>query len=436
MNAFDQKILVIGDSHVRAFSYNNHFIPLFIGPAAFNNFLTAETANHLKQKIAGLLSRVRDNHPKVLLLFSGDVEHTARKSAGYSGHEAQIIKESSSRYCEVFGELTEQFHGVEIIISATLPGSKTIYKQYQDLYNDHLRTFCQKANVKFLDVNDEISDEIGLLKYPYKADFAHISYRATRFFIQDLLTKKVLQPSPQSFVNDYQWEDVINIETHNGPYKIWGGIFRDELIIQDHEKLPLQNFQNRSKPTSDLLSEIIDFSSSYLDCHDFTFANCAEGFLVFEAFYKNRDLALNGFDLNAHRIANARCLGALAGTPGIHFEIGFEEIELKKIVIDFHQSGFKEEIRKELLKTYLTQSSYLFLLTQNYKSDERLLRKVGFTSVAHFPSHTPGHLVILAANEDLSKHLKKHSKALLKANAQGGLVRRVYRKIKNLIDRP
>ena len=70
-----KQIVVIGDSHIRAFAYNDSFIPLFIGPAAFNNFLTKENQAKVESKIGNLLDSSSGTGFTLMFLFSGDVEH-------------------------------------------------------------------------------------------------------------------------------------------------------------------------------------------------------------------------------------------------------------------------------------------------------------------------------------------------------------------------
>lgn len=429
--SFGKKIIVIGDSHVRAFSYSKHFIPLFIGPAVFNNFLTDKSATHINFKVTELLSRLNQKKATVLFLFSGDVEHIIRNSKGQNPEEIDTLESASRRYVSFISDIAGKFQNIQFLVSAVLPGSSKLYKTYQDLYNNHISAFCKEKRILFMDINPSITDNSGLLRYPYKADFAHINYRVPPLYLKEATSQKILLEEIGSYVSDYQWRDVINIETGNGPYKIWGAISRDELIIPEYEKLPLQDFQNRSKPFSDLVSLLVNFSLSQLYTSSFTIANCAEGFLAFVANSSAPESNINGFDLDSERVINANCLKELIGTTNLVFENGYHNIHFNEAVIDFEQWRFKEEIRTKMLETYLEQSSYLFLLSQNIKSDQRLLEKVGYQNVEVFP--TAQLTIILASNKDISLPIKTHKRKLKRADKNNGLLKRILLKIEKVI---
>ena len=240
------KIYVIGDSHIRAFSFEEQFIPLFIGPAAFNNFLTKQNADKITLKILELFKNNLDEKFNILLLFSGDVEHVIRKSSGYSQVEIDHLNESAFRYIHCISTLKEKLPNATICISAVLPGRTELYSKYQNHYISILIKYCTKKNIPFIDINSLITNDKKIIRYPYKADFAHISYKVANLYLNELFEKKILLLNEPLNVANYKWSHVYNIETSMGPFKIWGDVYKDQLIIREHEILSLDNLQRFS----------------------------------------------------------------------------------------------------------------------------------------------------------------------------------------------
>ena len=406
MNYMD-KIIVIGDSHVRSFSFNQNFIPMFIGPAAFNNFLTEKNTNTVISKLTELLLRIKLKPIKVLLLLSGDVIHVVRKSQGYSKEESIELNNSAKRYLDCITRIREHFPHVTLSVSAVLPGREELYSIYQDEYNKLLSDYCKSEDIHFININECITEN-KLLTYPYQADFAHISYRAIRFYIKNLKEKNLLT-SKASEYSDYQWAYTYEFQTDSGPFRIWGGLYRDQLIKKEFEILPLKEFPKLSNDLAASISKIAELCINRLGVREFTVANCREGFLAYILQKKLEDyeVKINGFDLDSLKIENVEFLKCFKATYDIDLKyVSLEhiisdeyEFDYKEAVLDYCQYKFKEPIKTKLLSSYSKYTKYLFLLSKYVDTDIERLNTSGFTNVISLADIGRNYALLLATNE-------------------------------------
>lgn len=372
------KLFIIGDSHVRAFGYNNAYVPLFIGPAAFNNFRTAKSAEVVTNKIVDLLINVKEDI-SLMLLFVGDVEHATRHVDTFSDKEWLQLDESITRYQESIKILKEKFFNIKLIVSSVLPGRSEQYRKCQEHYNKKIKSFCSENNIHYIDVNDRIVNPEGFLVYPYKADFAHINYRVPEIYYRELISMSFFE-NDSTYYSDYKWSHVYNIDTTYGPVKIWGDIYRDELIVNDYETISLDRLQKSSIQQTQSIKKIAEICSGTIHENEITIANCQEGFLAFELM-KINNFKINAWDFDLEKINNAKLLGTLGKNGKVDFytvSAQNKTFEFRKVVIDFEQYKFKEEVRLEILSEIKKQSAYLFMLSENVKSDTRILNKIGF----------------------------------------------------------
>ena len=63
----DDQIIVFGDSHSRAFSYNPNFLPFFIGAGKQNNFINDENAKRVEDSLRTALKGLEGQ--KVMFCF-------------------------------------------------------------------------------------------------------------------------------------------------------------------------------------------------------------------------------------------------------------------------------------------------------------------------------------------------------------------------------
>lgn len=397
------KVIVIGDSHVRAFSFQKKYIPFFIGPAAFNNFLTAESAEKLKLKIQGLFKFSTEPYT-VMFLFSGDVEHTIRKRKSVNEEDVKEIRECAERYTAVVDSIRENLPNLNLKISAVLPGGNPDYYLLQEEYNQVLSAYCLKQGISFINVNEQITDSTGFLTYPYKADFAHISYYAVKFYTKELVKEGTLTEEEWSYHSDYRWNYVFDIETENGPFKIWGDIYKDQLIINDYQKLPLANLLKYSSDLHDFIREFTLKINEVAAINKIVVVNAGEGSAPF-AVKKVVSGQVIGFENDPFKLNNARILNSLLDSTSKvelqNLDLADLEFPESTVIIDLEQYTFKENVRKDLLLEINKTTKFLLLVSENTTSDFRLLKKVGFSNACVCKKfYGSGKSMILAVKDD------------------------------------
>ena len=409
---FKDKIVVIGDSQVRAFSFNKHFIPFFIGPAALNNFLTEESCEEVCNKVTELLSRMKNEKLKVLLFLNGDVILTERHSEGYSDKESSDLKIAVERYTNCISRIKERFPNISLSVSAVIPGRTELFSRYLNEYNHALNEFCTEKHINFININEKIAAD-NILENPYQADFAHVNYRIARFYVKNLIEKSYLSENA-SDISDYRWSYTYEFQLDSGSFKLWGDIYRDQLTKKDFEFLPLKEFPKPSNALVASIPKITETCISELGVTSFTVANCAEGFLAYVISKKleKHNVDINGFDMDPLKIENAELLKNFKGNYDIDFNfISLKDVEnneynfdYNEVVVDYCQYQYKEPVRLKLLSAYNNYSKYLFLLSNNVASDTRLLNKSGYTDIVTLTSVGDSNSLLFVTSSNQSEN--------------------------------
>ena len=402
MNKIDSKIFVVGDSHVRAFGFHKSFFPLFIGPAAFNNFKTEKSSDLVSRKLELILEGFSSNIIYLILLFNGDVIHTARGKKDISEDDVSHLKIAANRFSKIITKIISLNPENQILIGATLPGTDKVYKYYQEVYNNEMRLLAEKKHFEIFDVNKNLTNSSGFLLSKFRADFAHINYKVADHFANVLINNKWDIKKEEN--SNYRWKNVISINRKNCEIKVWGGVYRDQLITEDHETLPLSDFERNSNLLRKILFEVITFCKKKLDTSLISIGNCGEGFLLIEAT-SVFDGPIFGFDCDSTRIENANLLLKIHGTEKVKIvqrKFGNPLNKYFGIVLDFEQFRFKEQNRLELLNEYRLNSDYVFLLSKNLKSDSRILQKAGYKYWGNFFVAEDNFSVIWASCSNIS----------------------------------
>jgi hypothetical protein len=421
-------IYILGDSHIRAFSFANQIMPIFIGPAAFNNFLSERNALMVINKIDHLICSLESDLKELILIISGDVIHVSRKS---EGKEKDLIKLDAAikRYSEFIDKFHVSYPNVKLVVGAVFPGCTDMYLQYELYYNERLQNICHNVAVPFINVNTVITTD-GKLDFPFKADFAHVNYRVVKPFLELLSENINANLEDRCYYNDFRWEYVYNIETKVGPLKIWGDIYRDQLILEEEQILLLSEFQKRSLEYVSALTGIMDFVGDKLTLSSYTVGNCKEGFLVFE-IKKILDVDVNGFDLNLTRIERAEQLKKLYNLNSVQFcEYTSDNFEFNKVIIDFEIYRLNSDLKQILFNKYFENGDCCFIRSVSFKSDKRMLEKAGFKVVIHFEKLLES-VIIIAARERYRTEIEKTNQI-----SNPALVNKIKNRIARLIKEP
>ena len=373
-------ILVIGDSHVRAFAYDANFIPLFIGPAAFNNFLTDKSSNRVLSKILALFNGAKNTHLPLLIMLSGDVEHIRRKYDNLTPKVREELEESSERYAACVMSLSKRLDR-DVYVGLTLPGADSLYTQFRQIHTDKFLVEVEECDsVKPIDFNEKIADSQGFLLDRYRADFVHISYHAIAPILSILNNKGLLIDQESELRSDFRWWTSVTIGTDYGPFKVWGDTHKDELILENCEKLVLKHAQRRSTTLSQNANTLREVYKTEIENKGMTVANSKQGQLILGTIKHFGQGQVNGFEYVEQNRSAAISLGQLFGLSldEIVFPDPISLPKLNGVIVDFNWWKTKRDLQDALIKRIKVESenvSVIVILSFDVKSDIRLFKK-------------------------------------------------------------
>jgi hypothetical protein len=149
------KIWMIGDSHVRAFSYNNNFIPFFIGEGRTHCFINDNYLSNLISKVVNIIRELKARESVVLFLGEPDTRFylgrgwkpwKSKYRNGWKLWKSKIglfiggkvkIKKSHKRYCHLINEVKNQTNASLLILNIT-PSDRRDQNKLVDYFNNLL----------------------------------------------------------------------------------------------------------------------------------------------------------------------------------------------------------------------------------------------------------------------------------------------------------
>jgi hypothetical protein len=151
----------LGDSHIRSFSYCPYFIPIFIGPSAFNNFLTKKNEVSVKEKCFSILDKI-PTESIIITCFSGDSEHHSRPLKNLKNVSKEIfpkrdlISSSAQRHVEFIKEL-RSYKNHDVISISPIPGTYTAHCTAHSIYTKYFNELCKNYKIRTLCINHIIA---------------------------------------------------------------------------------------------------------------------------------------------------------------------------------------------------------------------------------------------------------------------------------------
>lgn len=178
---YSKIILVIGDSHVRSFSENCNFFPLFLGAGKEYCFVTDEHLERIILKMEEVLVNIPDK-TKIILLF-GEPDTRFYLGKGWTpwnqeGEDdlenyEEKIDSSYLRYSKLISHLLGKFN-MSFVISM-IPYSERINQNILvDYFNSRLKYFVHQNKLDFIDIKDELFNG-NRINTKFMGDVVHYS---------------------------------------------------------------------------------------------------------------------------------------------------------------------------------------------------------------------------------------------------------------------
>jgi hypothetical protein len=197
-------IWAIGDSHVRAFRKNIHFLTNNIGPATAFNLKNEKSTTDSNKKLFRIIKKL-DKKKDIAMLSFGEVDCRVHIYNEFMKNNKKItisalIDKTISNYGEVLKKINQL--GLNFCVYSIPPAGtegnilKIPYYALREVrgkitkeLNEKLEIFCQKNDIKFINVFPKVSDEKGLVLKEFVADEVHLNDKVVSLVLAELNQK-------------------------------------------------------------------------------------------------------------------------------------------------------------------------------------------------------------------------------------------------------
>lgn len=194
------RILVLGDSHSRGFSFNENFFPLFLGAGKEINLVNDKNFERLKSRILKIAEQFKENKV-ILYLCEPDCRFYLGKG-WYPWDENKWVKEnidvekailaSINRYSMLIDYVKTLFEK-EVIVMNVTPSTRVEQNKIVLQFNEGLSKLCAKKELLFLEINSSIfSNDEKVLKEKYYADHVHLDTSIQELVEEVLISKNII----------------------------------------------------------------------------------------------------------------------------------------------------------------------------------------------------------------------------------------------------
>lgn len=179
------KIWVLGDSHARAFSYNDNFIPFYIGEGKEHCFLSDKRLSNLILKVLNIVKEVIAQDS--IILFLGEPDTRFCLGSGWKPWKKKFrfpirgrskLKKSFKRYCQLINEVKNKTNA-RLLILNIIPSNRKDQNKLVNYFNRLLLEFCSKEQgVEFIHINTTIyNPETKIVREEYYGDPVHLNMK-------------------------------------------------------------------------------------------------------------------------------------------------------------------------------------------------------------------------------------------------------------------
>jgi hypothetical protein len=291
-----EPIYVIGDSHVRTFSFSSHFVPLYIGAGFDNCFLTEQLAERTRVKLSCNLDRVPAGATVLLVLGEPDVRFQIEDRFGTRAlTDARAIAAATARYVRTVSLLRRQAPRSTIAVLSCIPSTRPDYCELSAVHDFQLAPLLHAAGIPHVDIRSRLVDPATrLLRPEFDADGIHLSTAALPRVIAALKENALLAPGAREDP-DFRWSFNYRIPLAEGiETRCWGD--KQRSAVADAVVAHLENRHVGDKAGR---WQVLD---------------CAEGYLAF-ALARSGFREVLGIEPDPDKLRLARCVRRLFRGP-------------------------------------------------------------------------------------------------------------------------
>jgi len=193
-------IHVIGDSHAKALRGQRLFVVHHLGAATAHNLGKQNSTTKSNKKLLHIVRRLSSRD--VVLTVLGEIDcrihiYYKYKTNGERRSIGELVDDTISNYGEVLKRLGEL--GIRVFVFGVPPATKVrneygyefyappeIHAEINRLFNEKLRSFCEKNGFGYIDVYSRFSDGDGYVVNEYAADEMHLDGKVAGFVREEL----------------------------------------------------------------------------------------------------------------------------------------------------------------------------------------------------------------------------------------------------------
>lgn len=176
-------MIIIGDSHTRAYGLNRNFTPIFLGPGKDNNFIDWANVDVMLKKCYQIAETI---HPKTVILCLGEPETRYAMGLGWNPWLSQYIPDTDNfsfldKCIALFKFFTEELTkklGWDVYVQNVVLTQSPEQCRYIDYYNHLLSQIFADRLIFF---NDRIRRPEGTIDEEYSWDRIHANNKICEF---------------------------------------------------------------------------------------------------------------------------------------------------------------------------------------------------------------------------------------------------------------
>jgi GDSL-like Lipase/Acylhydrolase family len=222
MSAEPEFVYLLGDSHVRSFSNDPGFVPLFIGSGKQVRWTDDQFAQRAARRLSENLARVPREAPVVLVFGEPDVRFTLAETAGPS-IDADAVRAKLvacvERRIEAMKPRLRERPGMTAVYGC-VPTANAETNRFVRFYNARLGVACAELGVPFIDISmHPICTYDGSARPEYVADDFHLNPKIVPI-VRAALHRFGMEPATPPC--GFAWSDFLRFPVGDADTRIWG----------------------------------------------------------------------------------------------------------------------------------------------------------------------------------------------------------------------
>lgn len=221
-SAAPEFVYVVGDSHVRSFSNDPGFIPLYIGSGKQVRWTDDQKASVATLRLGLNFARLPVEAPVILVFGEPDVRFTLSDSERARADADSVnakLGACVARRMEATNPFLTARSGFSAIYGC-VPGRDPATNRFVRSYNEFLAAACGRFRIPFIELaTRSICEPDGGVRPEFMTDEIHLSSKIVPV-VRDALQRFGVEPAARA--SDFAWSDFLRFRVGDADTRIWG----------------------------------------------------------------------------------------------------------------------------------------------------------------------------------------------------------------------